>query len=299
MSSASDRFSGHFAARCAALTVACALLGGAASPAERKTAAPEQPARDPATLRVCSDPNNLPFSNARGQGFENRLAELVAKDLGKKHVAYKFFPQRRGFIRNTLNAGLCDLVMGVPASFDMVQATVPYYRSSYVFVTRGGTVPIKSFDDPRLRTLRIGIHVIGDDYNNVPPAEALARRGIIENIRGFPVYGPYSQPDPPRALIDAVARGDIDVAIAWGPLAGYFAKSAAVPLVITPIAAANTEGPTAMAFDISMGVRHGDEALRTSLERVLVRRRQEIHALLESYGVPLLALHSRTPAAAP
>jgi mxaJ protein len=278
-----------------AAALACALLTGAAPPAERKTAVAE-PAGDPSVLRVCSDPNNLPFSNAHGDGFENRLAELVARDLGKRRVAYKFFPERRGFIRNTLKAGFCDVVMGVPASFDMVQATTPYYRSSYVFVTRREISAITSFDDPRLRTLRIGIHVIGDDYSNVPPAEALARRGIVENIRGYPVYGPYSQPDPPRALIDAVARGDIDVAIAWGPLAGYFARSEPVPLVISPIAAASTEGPVAMAFDISMGVRRGDDALPKSLERVLVRRRHEIRALLESYGVPLLA---RKPAEAP
>jgi quinoprotein dehydrogenase-associated probable ABC transporter substrate-binding protein len=270
----------------------CALLSGAAPPSESRDL--PLPPSDPDALRVCSDPNNLPFSNARGEGFENRLAELVAKDLGKKRVTYKFFPERRGFIRNTLKAGACDVVMGVPASFELTRTTAPYYRSTYVFVTRRETGAIRSFDDPRLRTLRIGIHVIGDDYSNVPPAEALATRGIIDNVHGYPVYGPYSQPDPPRALIDAVARGDVDVAVAWGPLAGYFAKSASVRLLVTPVSPASAEGPMAMKFDISMGVRRGDDALRSSLERILSKRRREVHKLLESYGVPLLELPART-----
>ncbi|HEX4339953.1 MAG TPA: substrate-binding domain-containing protein [Polyangiaceae bacterium] len=274
-----------------ALTVLSVLALAAGSPDERR-AEPIVPPPD--ELRICSDPNNLPFSNARGEGFENRLADILAKELGKKRVTYKFFPERRGFIRNTLKAGFCDVVMGVPVSYELAQTTVPYYRSTYVFVTRRDAGPaIRSFDDPRLHSLAIGIHVIGDDYSNVPPAEALARRGIVDNIHGYPVYGPYSEPDPPRKLIDAVARGDVDVAIAWGPLAGYFARTATVPLVVTPVSPASSTGPLAMTFDISLGVRRGDDALRKSLEQALTRRRKDVRKLLESYGVPLLDAPAR------
>jgi mxaJ protein len=281
MSSASDSYRViRQRAMIAALAICAALAMGASAPGS---------ALARSTLRVCADPNNLPFSNARGEGFENRLAALVASELGGKKVVYTFFPQRRGFIRNTLRAGTCDVVMGVPAAFEMVRPTTPYYRSSYVFVTRKDAgAPISSFDDPRLRTLRIGIHVIGDDYNNVPPAEALATRHIVDNVRGYPIYGAYSEPDPPRALVDAVARREIDVAIAWGPLAGYFARREPVPLVVTRVSPAPAVGPLAMVFDISMGVRRDDEALRAALERVLEKRRPDVRRLLESYGVPLL-----------
>jgi quinoprotein dehydrogenase-associated probable ABC transporter substrate-binding protein len=242
----------------------------------------------PATLRVCADPNNLPFSNEAGQGFENALARLVAADLHRT-VRYTWWPQRRGFIRNTLRAGTCDVVMGVPSSFELVQPTRPYYRSAYVFVSRRGDhLRLRSFDDPRLKRLRIGLHVIGDDYNNVPPAEALASRGIVGNITGYSIYGDYSKPNPPRALIDAVARGDIDVAIAWGPLAGFFARQQSTPLDLVPVSSQVDMPLLPMVFDIAMGVRHGDAALRDALDGVIVRRHREIRALLGRFGVPLV-----------
>jgi len=242
----------------------------------------------PAELRVCADPNNLPFSDARGAGFENRLAMLVAQDLGR-HVHYTWFPQRRGFIRNTLRAGSCDVVMGIPAQFDLARPTLPYYHSTYVFVTRRDRgLHLSSFDDPRLKQLRIGLHVIGDDYNNPPPAQALAMRGIVSNVRGYMIYGEYSKPSPPKALIDAVAKGDIDVAIAWGPLAGYFAQHEPVPLEVLP-AESQRNVLLPMAFDISMGVRRDDAQLKTVLEGVITRRLHDIQKILEAYGVPLLA----------
>jgi len=242
----------------------------------------------PETLRVCADPNNLPFSNERGEGFENRLAELLARDLHRQ-LTYTWWPQRRGFIRNTLDAGRCDIVIGVPISYQLVRTTAPYYRSSYVFVTRRADgLRIDSFDDERLRSLRIGLHTIGDDYSNVPPAEALARRGIARNVRGYPIYGDYSQAAPARGLIDAVARDEIDVAIAWGPIAGYFADRAAVPLNVSVLSAQDQEPQLAMRYSIGMGVRRDNPQFSAQLGRVIDRRRADIRELLASYGVPLV-----------
>ncbi|HVG45621.1 MAG TPA: quinoprotein dehydrogenase-associated putative ABC transporter substrate-binding protein, partial [Longimicrobium sp.] len=210
------------------LALALTLALGAAGCAR----ADARPARE---LRVCADPNNLPFSNARGEGFENRIAELVARDLDAR-VRYTWWAQRRGFFRNTLRAHACDLVPGVPTSFELVLATRPYYRSTYVFVHRADApFRVRSFDDPVLRRLRVGVQLVGDDYANTPPAHALARRGIIDNVRGYTVYGDYRQDNPPARIIEAVAHGEIDVAVAWGPLAGYFATRQGVPLEIVPV----------------------------------------------------------------
>jgi len=169
--------------------------------------------RPAGVLRVCADPNNLPFSNQRGEGFENKIAELLAQDLGER-VEYTWWAQRRGFFRNTLKAGACDVVMGVPSGFEMALTTRPYYRSTYVFLSRKDRrLNVTSFDDPVLRKLRIGVQIIGDDQSNAPPAHALTRRNIVDNVRGYTLYGDYSQHDPPARIVDAVAKGDIDLAI--------------------------------------------------------------------------------------
>jgi quinoprotein dehydrogenase-associated probable ABC transporter substrate-binding protein len=240
-------------------------------------------------LRVCADPNNLPFSNRAEAGLENQLARLLARELGWT-VDYAWWPQRRGFIRNTLKAGECDVVLGLPAGFELAELTEPYYTSSYAFVTRAADrLDLRTLDDPRLRRLKIGLHTIGDDYAGVPPAAALGRRGITTNVLGFSIYGDYSRPDPPRALIDAVGRGDVDVAIAWGPLAGYFAERAPVPLVVTPIEdAPDRVGEDQLRFAIAVGVRHGDAALKRTLQAALDRRRVDVQRLLAAYRVPLV-----------
>jgi mxaJ protein len=241
-----------------------------------------------ATLRVCADPNNLPFSNERGEGFENRIASLLGNDLGER-VEYTWWAQRRGFVRNTLNARSCDVILGVPAHYEMVRTTEPYYRSTYVFVTRRDRkLHITSLDDPALRKLRVGVHLIGDDYANTPAAHSLAQRGMIANIKGYTLYGDYSKPNPPARLIEAVANKEVDVAVAWGPLAGYFAKRSSVPLEIVPVSPAR-DGPLSYVFDIAMGVRRGDSARAAALDAELVRRRPEIERILGEYGVPLLA----------
>ncbi|MFI4965217.1 MAG: substrate-binding domain-containing protein [Caulobacterales bacterium] len=242
----------------------------------------------PRPLKVCADPNNLPFSNRAGEGFENRLAQMIAKDLGRP-VAYVWWAQRRGYVRNTLKDRRCDVWPGVASSVDMLATTRPYYRSTYVFVTRADrNLDIGSFDDPRLRRLTVGVQMVGNDAANTPPAHALSRRGIIDNVRGYMLYGDYARPNPPAAIVDAVDHGDIDVAVVWGPLAGYFAQRAAHPLRLTPVQPW-LDGPQwPMAFDISMGVRRDDAKLRRQLDAELEKRQGDIRTLLHSYGVPIL-----------
>jgi quinoprotein dehydrogenase-associated probable ABC transporter substrate-binding protein len=241
-------------------------------------------------LRVCADPNNMPFSNSRREGFENRIAALVAADLGRT-IDFTWRPQRRGFIRSTLNAGDCDLVAGLSARFDRARTTRAYYRSTYVFVSRSDRgAPVRSFDDPRLKRLRVGIQITGEDYGNPPAAQALAARHITRNVRGYTVYGDYSEADPQRRLIDAVADGDVDVAIAWGPLAGYFARREPVRLSVTPVSPQQDSPGLPFAFDIAMAVRRGDRALGDAVDEVIARRSEEIRRILGDYGVPLVAM---------
>lgn len=239
-------------------------------------------------FKVCSDPNNLPFSNADGAGFENKLAELVAREL-REHVTYTWWAQRRGFVRNTLNAGLCDVVIGVPVDYALVEATRPYYRSSYVFVSRADrNLDVVSIKDPRLKDLKIGVHLIGSDGTNTPPGQALGQRNIVRNVVGYMIYGDYREPNPPVRLIEAVEKGDIDLAAAWGPLAGYAAKISAVPLTLVPITDTEDFAPLRFQFDIAMGVRKGDHGLKVRLDDIIMRKQPEIRALLASYGVPTI-----------
>ncbi|MBB3019178.1 mxaJ protein [Microvirga lupini] len=238
-------------------------------------------------LRVCADPNNLPFSNEAGEGFENKLVSLIAEELGAE-VRYTWWAQRRGFLRNTLKAEVCDLVPGLPANLEGVRTTAPYYRSSYVFVTRADGPGVQSFNDPVLRQAKIGVHLIGDDGSNTPPAHALGRRGIVENVRGFMIYGDYSDPNPPARILDALAKREIDVAIVWGPLGGYFAQHESEPLKVTPVRPIFDGPQLPMVFDISMAVRKEDEALRQEIDAALIRRRADVDAILTAYHVPRL-----------
>ena len=240
-------------------------------------------------LTVCADPNNLPFSNRAGQGFENKLAELIARDLHAR-LDYVWWAQRRGYVRNTLNAGLCDLWPGVASSVDMVATSQPYYRSTYVFVTRDGDhLDGLTLDDPRLRRLRLGVQMIGDDGSNTPPAHALARRNIVANVRGFMLYGDYSRPNPPAAIVTAVADGEIDVGLVWGPLAGYFAARSPVPLRLQPVTPWLDDTSWPMVYDISVGVPRSNPRLPGEVDRSLTAHRAEIDALLDRYRVPRTA----------
>jgi quinoprotein dehydrogenase-associated probable ABC transporter substrate-binding protein len=252
--------------RCPEIVVAACLAANAAH-------------ADP--LRVCADPDNLPYSHRDGSGFENRIARLVADDLGQP-LAYFWQEQRRGFVRKTLGAGECDLFIGVPAAFDKVLRTHPYYRSTYVAVSRRGEPPFAGFAPDRLRGRRFGVQLIGNDLAASPPGHALAAGGATANVTGFLVYG-----DGPagRRMVDAVAHKAIDVALVWGPQAGYFVRRAAVPLDLAPVRPP-AGSPVPFEYAIAMGVRKGDTALRDRLDDVLRRRRAEIDAILAEYAVP-------------
>ena len=272
---------------CAAAGAILFLLGCTSKKDSTIPVAAAQTITRPAgVLRVCADPNNLPFSNQRLEGFENKIADLLAQDLGER-VEYTWWAQRRGFFRNTLKAGMCDVVIGVPSGFEMALTTKPYYRSTYVFLSRKDRhVEVKSFDDPVLKRLRIGVQIVGDDQSNTPPAHALTKRNIVDNVKGYTLYGDYSQPDPPARIVDAVAKGDIDLAIVWGPLAGFFAKQSRVPLEVVPVSPQIDQPFLPFVFDISMGVRRGDQELRDQIDQFLEKRRPEIDQILKDYRVP-------------
>lgn len=265
-------------ARALAIT-ACLLM--AAAPATAQEPQMET------TLRVCADPNNMPFSNRRQEGFENKIAQLIASDLHRP-LAYTWWAQRRGFIRKTLNNGTCDVIIGTPA-LDMISTTRPYYRSGYVFVTRrADNLTFSSMQAPELKHLTIGVALVGDDGANTPPGEALGQQGIIDNVRGYPVFGDYRKDTPPKRIIEAVENGKIDVAAVWGPLAGYYALKSKTPLRVTPITDTMSYLPMVFQFPIRMGVRRGADNLREDLDEAMIRQREPIHAILLRYGVPLM-----------
>ena len=230
----------------------------------------------------------MPFSNRRMEGLENRIAALLAKDFGAAAPTYVWWGQRQGFIRNTMNAtleeGRCDVVIGVPSGYDLVHPTAPYYRSTYVFVYPRGRAAITSLDDPVLKTLKIGVHLLGNDYENPPPVHELGKRHIVDNVVGFNTF--YSAENPPSAIIDAVASGKVYVAVVWGPIGGYFAARQKVPMEVVPIP--STAGDLPMAFDIAMGVRKGNDALYARVQQSLTRHRAEIDRILKDFNVPVL-----------
>jgi mxaJ protein len=279
----------------AAATLAALVVPGARAQAPPPADAPERKA-----LKVCQDPNNLPFSNTGGEGFENKIAELFGHDLGLP-VTYYGFPNRMNFIRNTLRYKLptddypCDIVMGVPAGFDQVSVTKPYYRSTYslVYPKGKGLDAIRSSDDllalPRdkLATLRIGL------YDRSPASQWLARHDLVD--RGVPY--PMMNADPsqyPGQLIERdLEQGKIDLAIVWGPIAGFFARRVHTPeLVVVPM---KSEPGLAFDFAMAMGVRYGEPAWKQQVEALLVKHRSEIQAILRDYGVPLLDTAASAP----
>jgi len=257
------------------VVLAVLLLGGAASASHLKE------------LRVCGDPDNLPFSNEKQEGFENRIAEVIAKDFGVP-LQYFWWPHQRGLVRNTLQADKCDVLIGIPRGYDPVLWTKPYYRSTYVLVYRKDRgLSIKSLDDPALRQLRIGVQ------RGTPPHDLLAERGILANVVSYSLFHDPQNHDPesrPTRPIEDVVAGTLDAAIVWGPWAGYFVKSQhAATLDVVPL---ESRGPIPLAFDISMGIKKGEHELKTDLEGALARHQAEIEKILDDYGVPHLAVSS-------
>jgi mxaJ protein len=247
--------------------------------------------RPAAELRVCVDPYDLPFSNDKEEGFENRIAHVVAQDLNATVINY-WWPTRRGVLRSSILAGRCDVMIQAPVGLDPVATTKPYYRSTYYFVYRSDRgLQVHSLDDTILKHLRIGVNIIGYDYTNTPPAHALGARGIV----GLVGFGNFLNPDPkadhPQDIFDALAKDSIDLAIAWGPLAGYWVKHEPVPLTMTPLPDSDAVSGMPFAFDMAMGVRHRDKELRAQLDSAITRRHAEIIRILQDYNVPLRETH--------
>jgi mxaJ protein len=254
----------------AAALVLC-VLGGRAAADQAKQ------------LRVCGDPNNLPFSNEKLQGVENKIADVIAKDLGWT-VAYTWWPHQRGVVKRALNTLRCDVMLGIPKGYDPVLWTKPYYRTGYVLAYRKDRgIKIRSLDDPQLKTLKIGVQV------NTPPHDALGQRGIADNVVGYQLMfdSNFHAEDYPGKLVEDLIAGQVDVALVWGPIAGYFAKKKAAPIEIV-LLEGKPDSVERFAFDISMGVRKKDNALKEKLEASIARRHDEITHILEDFGVPLL-----------
>jgi mxaJ protein len=244
----------------------------------------------PGVIRVCADPDNMPLSNQKGEGFEQRIAELVAKEWNAK-VEYAWWPVRRGFFSRALNGRYCDIAIQAPSAFDMAGVTKPYFRSGYVIVTRKDSgLDIKSLADPRLKKLKIGVNLLNSDAENTPPAMVLSRYGVVGNLVGYSTF--YTETNRPEDIVNDVAKKETDVAIVWGPLAGYFAKMSAVPLSLVPLAERDSLSDFPFRFNIGMGVRRRERALRDSLEAVIDRKRPEIQNILRQYGVPIFPIKS-------
>ena len=235
---------------------------------------------DPKVLRVCADPRNLPFSDKQGRGFENKLAEMIGKEIGKP-VAYTYFPQVIGFVRNTLNAFRCDVVMGVVHGNGLMQTTNAYYHTAYALVVRKGQdlEGISTLSDPRLKDKRIGI-VAG-----TPPATVMVEDGLMDRAKPYPLTVDTRYDAPAHDMVDDIVSGRIDAGVLWGPIAGYWATHEGKPLSITPLL--NEKGAR-MSFGISMGVRHSDQSWKRQLNQLISRDQDAIDKLLISYGVPLL-----------
>lgn len=264
------------------MRAALALLlaaGFAAQPAPVRAQTAELVPTD--ELRVCADPANLPLSNERGEGFENRIAQIIGQALGLP-VRYVFLPQVLGFVRNTLGARRCDLVMGTVAGDDLMQNTNPYYHTSYVVAFRNeGAPPPESLDDPRLRELRIGV------IARTPPVDLLARHGLLQRMRPYPLMVDTRREDVPAAkMMRDLAAGEIDLAMVWGPFAGYAIRAEHLSLTLRPLP--GEPGAPRMDYRITMGVRANEPEWRRRINAAIRERQPEITAVLREYGVPLL-----------
>jgi quinoprotein dehydrogenase-associated probable ABC transporter substrate-binding protein len=236
---------------------------------------------DPNVFRACGDPRNLPFSNDKGEGFENKLAELFAAKLGKK-LSYTYFPQATGFVRMTLGSFRCDIIMGFPQGDDQAQVTVPYYRTTYALVSKRGSglEDVTAISDPKLKDKRIGI------VAKTPPSTNMAINGLLGHAKSYPLFIDTRADSSALAMMDDLAKGDIDCGILWGPMAGYYASQANPPLVVVPLTK-ETTGPQ-MTYRIGMAVRAADQEWKRTLNRLIMENQVEINKLLISYNIPIL-----------
>jgi quinoprotein dehydrogenase-associated probable ABC transporter substrate-binding protein len=236
---------------------------------------------DPNVFRACGDPRNLPFSNDKGEGFENKLAELFAAKLGKK-LSYTYFPQATGFVRMTLGSYRCDIIMGFPQGDDQAQTTVPYYRTTYALVTKRGSglEDVTTIGDPKLRDKRIGV------VARTPPSTNMAMNGLLAHAKSYPLFIDTRADSSAEAMMDDLAKGDIDCGILWGPMAGYYASKADPPFVVIPLIKETTGPP--MSFRIGMAVRPADQEWKRTLNKLIMENQAEINRLLISYNIPIL-----------
>ena len=236
---------------------------------------------DPNVFRACGDPRNLPFSNDRSEGFENKLAEFLAGKLGKK-LSYTYFPQATGFVRMTLGSYRCDVIMGFPQGDDQAQLTIPYYRTTYALITKQGSglEDVTTIGDPRLKDKRIGI------VARTPPSTVMAMNGLLARAKSYPLFIDTRADSSAQAMLDDLAHGDIDCGILWGPMAGYYAARANPPLVVVPLLKETVGAP--MTFRIGMAVRPSDQEWKRTLNRLIQENQAEINKLLISYNIPIL-----------
>ena len=236
---------------------------------------------DPNVFRACGDPRNLPFSNDKSEGFENKLAELFAAKLGKK-LSYTYYPQATGFVRMTLGSYRCDVIMGFPQGDDQAQVTIPYYRTTYALITKRGSglEDVTAIDDPRLKEKRIGI------VAKTPPSTNMAVNGLLGHAKSYPLFIDTRADSSAQAMIDDLNQGNIDCGILWGPMAGYFAGKANPPMVVVPLVK-ETAGPP-MMYRIGMAVRPADQEWKRTLNKLITENQAEINKLLISYNIPIL-----------
>ncbi len=235
---------------------------------------------DRSKLRVCADPSNLPFSNEQQEGFENKIAQLVAKELDVP-VAYTWFPQSIGFIRQTLDKKKCDIIMGYVATHELVLNSNPYYRSSYVLIHRKGELEgLKNLDDPRLKGKKIGV------IAGTPPVTILSLNNLLDNIKSYQRMVDRRYYSPAEEMIAEIGDGKLDVGLLWGPIGGYFAKKSGKDVTVVPLVH-ETKGPR-LSYRITFGVRRRDKVWKRQLNRIIRRKQDEIHQILRDYGVPLI-----------
>jgi quinoprotein dehydrogenase-associated probable ABC transporter substrate-binding protein len=265
----------------ASLTFGFGMLSSVAANAQAANDTGSLELVDPNVFRACGDPRNMPFSDEKGEGFENKLAELFAAKLGKK-LSYTYFPQATGFVRMTLGSFRCDVIIGFPQGDDQAQVTIPYYRTTYALIFKPGTGldGVTTIDDPKLKDKRIGV------VAKTPPSTIMAMDGLLGHAKSYPLFIDTRADSSAQAMIDDLKKGDIDVGILWGPMAGYYAKQSDPPLTVVPLLKETVGTP--LMFRIGMAVRPSDQEWKRTLNRLIMENQSEINKLLISYNIPIL-----------